>query len=55
MKLNTSCGFTLIEMVGILAVLAVLFGAVAPKIIDSIKKSNSVHTENVVETFGNVN
>lgn len=52
MKLQNKNGFTLIEMIGVLAIIAILVSAVAPKIFESISDSKVTTVGTFVKTLG---
>ncbi len=51
MKRMNNKGFTLVEMIGVLAIIAVLVGAVAPKIFEAIKNSKITTTATLAKTL----
>ena len=45
--LRTSAGFSLLEMIGVMAVMAILAGALAPSIFQMIEEAGCSHDENL--------
>lgn len=50
MKKRNQQGFTLIEMIGVLAIIAILVGAVAPRIFEAIQESKANNTATLHKT-----
>jgi prepilin-type N-terminal cleavage/methylation domain-containing protein len=49
-QINKQLGFTLIEMIGVLAIIAVLVGAVAPRIFEAISDSKVSNVASLIKT-----
>ena len=43
-------GFTLIEMIGVLAIIAILIAALSPRIFDAISDSRITNTASLIKT-----
>ena len=48
---KTQRGFTLIEMIGVLAIIAILVGAVAPRIFEAIEDSKITSSSSLVKSL----
>ena len=51
LKISTSKGFSLIEMIGVLAIIGILASVVAPKVFDAIRDAKITGAVGIIQTI----